>query len=227
MTTRPLPIAAVSFALACLLAAPPARAESTAAETAGSGFAPSADAAGAYGTVGQLALSLGATSGEYLSYKKSGGGWTFQLAPAADYFLFPHISLGGLVAYGHQSGGGGTGTSGISTDTFSIGAARGLRPRHQRPVRHLAARGVEARLPVRGSRVADGHVPADLRALPLPPRAALLCGRRPADRRAPLGSREHPLGPRHRPRRLALGHARGASPFSRSERSERLRRGAR
>jgi hypothetical protein len=121
MTTR-LQIAA---ALACLLAAPLARAEAPAAETASAGFAPTADAAGAFGTVGQLALSLGATSGEYLSYRKSGGGWALQLAPAADYFLFPHISLGGLVAYGHQSGGGGTGTSGVSTDAFSIGARAG------------------------------------------------------------------------------------------------------
>jgi hypothetical protein len=121
MTTR----LHITAALACLLAAPLARAESPTAETANSGFAPTADAAGAFGTVGQLALSLGATSGEYLSYNKSGGGWTFRLAPAADYFLFPHISLGGLVAYGHGSGGGGTGTTGVSSDSFDIGARAG------------------------------------------------------------------------------------------------------
>ena len=121
-TRRSLTVAA----LACLLAAPLARAETTAPETTSTGFAPTADAAGAFGVVGQLALSHGATSAEYLSYVKSGGGgWTLHLEPAADYFLFPHISLGGLVAYGHASGGGGTGTTGVSSDAFSIGARGG------------------------------------------------------------------------------------------------------
>jgi hypothetical protein len=127
MTTR-MHVAAATLALsvATLLAAPPARAESTepAAETSRGGFAPAADAAGAYGDVGQFALSLGATGAEYLAFHKQGH-WTLELAPSADYFLFPHISVGGLVAFGHDSGAGGTGTSGLSSDTFSIGARAG------------------------------------------------------------------------------------------------------
>jgi hypothetical protein len=124
MTTRPSIdiVAAATLALA-LLAGPLARAQSTPpAETASAGFAPSADAAGAFGVVGQLALSIGATGGQYLSFQKHGN-WTLAVAPAADYFLFPHISVGGVVAYGHSSGPGSA--TGLDNNTVSIGARAG------------------------------------------------------------------------------------------------------
>ncbi|HVU52867.1 MAG TPA: hypothetical protein VHL80_19430 [Polyangia bacterium] len=129
MTPRPFarPLAAaVLVAVAVALAAPFARAASSepaAASTSG-GFAPAADAAAAFGVTGQLALSLGATGGGYLSVLKHGD-WSLQLAPSADYFFFPHVSVGGLVAYGHDSGAGGVRTSGVGSDTFSIGARAG------------------------------------------------------------------------------------------------------
>jgi hypothetical protein len=126
MNTRP-PLHAAAFVVATLLAAPLARAEGTepAAETTNAGFAPAADAAGAFGATGQFALSLGATNGEHFLFHKQGAEWTLQLAPSADYFLFPHISVGGVLAYGHDSGNGGMNTPGTSNDTFSIGARAG------------------------------------------------------------------------------------------------------
>jgi hypothetical protein len=129
MTTRPSLHTAATIALAALLAAPLARAESTepAAETTSGGFAPAAtDAASSFGAVGQLALSIGATNGEHFFFHKSGGGgWQLEIAPAADYFFYPHVSVGGIFAYGHDSGGGGAGTSGLGSDSISIGARAG------------------------------------------------------------------------------------------------------
>jgi hypothetical protein len=125
MTTRPPLHLVVAATLAVALAAPLARAQSTPpAETASAGFAPTADAAGAFGVVGQLALSLGATNGPYLTFQKHGD-WTLEVAPAADYFLFPHISVGGVVDYRHDSNVGAPNTSGQAEDTFSIGARAG------------------------------------------------------------------------------------------------------
>jgi len=129
MTTRPgvHMLTAATLALVALLAAPLARAESTepAAETTTGGFAPAGDAAGAFGLTGQFALSLGATADEHFFFHKSAGEWQLQIAPALDYFLIPHVSLGGLFAYGHDSGAGGAGTSGVSSDTIRIGARAG------------------------------------------------------------------------------------------------------
>jgi hypothetical protein len=131
MTTRPslTTATAAAFALAALLAGARARAETTepAAETSNAGFAPAGDAsaAGAFGGPGQLALSLGATADQYLLFHKSGGAWQLRIAPAADYFLFAHISVGALLAYGHGSGGAVPGTNGLGSDTFSIGARAG------------------------------------------------------------------------------------------------------
>jgi hypothetical protein len=87
------------------------------------GFAPTAEAGGGFGAVGELALSLGATADEHLFFHKSGGAWQLQLAPAADYFLAPRVSVGGGVAYGHTSGG--TGTNGAGVDTFRLAARAG------------------------------------------------------------------------------------------------------
>jgi hypothetical protein len=126
-TTPPLVIVtAVLFAVGSLVAAPPARAASAAettapaAETASGGFAPTAEAGGGFGAEGQLALSMGATAGEHFFFHKSGGAWQLHVAPAADYFVIPHLSVGGVVAYDHASGGGGPGTSGVGSDAFML-----------------------------------------------------------------------------------------------------------
>jgi hypothetical protein len=127
MRTRPSARFAASIAVASLLALPrPTRAASTdpAAEAPSGGFAPTVGAGG-FGDAGQIALSLGATADEHFFFHKSGGAWQLQLAPAADYFLFAHVSVGGVVAYEHDSGGGGTGTNGLGRDTFRIGARAG------------------------------------------------------------------------------------------------------
>jgi hypothetical protein len=97
-----------------------------AAETGG-GFAPApasaTDAAGSFGAVGQLVLSLGATADEPFFFHKSGGAWQLQLAPAADYFLAPRLSVGGVLTYGHASGG--AGTNSLGSDTFRLAARAG------------------------------------------------------------------------------------------------------
>jgi opacity protein-like surface antigen len=99
-----------------------ARAEGTG--DAGS-FAPVAETAAAFGAVGQIALSLGATADEHFFFHKSGGNWQLQLAPAADYFLAPHLSVGGAVSYLHATGGAGTGTNASGTDRFGLAARAG------------------------------------------------------------------------------------------------------
>ncbi len=123
MRTRPLSLA-TTLALAALLASPLARAAADSAETSG-GFAPATEAAGGFGAADQLALSLGATADEYFLFHKSGGAWQFQLAPAADYFVVPHVSVGGVVAYAHGSGGAGTGTNGLGSDKLRIAGRAG------------------------------------------------------------------------------------------------------
>jgi hypothetical protein len=128
MRTPPHVIVPLASALALLLAplAGNARAESTepAGETSG-GFAPVAAPGGGFGGVGQLALSLGATADEHFFFHKSGGAWQLQIAPAADYFVIPNLSVGGVVAYQHASSGGGPGTSGLGSDTFELAARVG------------------------------------------------------------------------------------------------------
>jgi hypothetical protein len=89
------------------------------------GFSPTAEAGGGFGAVGQLALSMGPTSGEHFFVHKNGGNWVFQLAPAADYFLAPHVSVGGVVAYTHATGGVGTGANASGSDAFRIVARAG------------------------------------------------------------------------------------------------------
>jgi hypothetical protein len=112
--------AALALALGSSMLAGAARAES---EPASSGFAPAPDAVAGFGAAGQLALSMGSTAGEYFAFHKGGGAWQLALAPAADYFIAPHVSVGGVLAYGHSSGGSGTNSQG--TDTFRIEARAG------------------------------------------------------------------------------------------------------
>jgi hypothetical protein len=119
--------ATAPIALAALLAGTASAAEdsagsSPAAETSSGGFAPAADAGG-FGAAGQLALSLGPTADEHFFFHKNGGAWQLQLAPAADYFIAPHISVGGVVTYAHASGG--PGTNGLGADTFGLAARAG------------------------------------------------------------------------------------------------------
>jgi hypothetical protein len=113
----------VLFGIGCALAAGSvARAEGT--EETGS-FAPAAETAAAFGAVGQLALSLGATADEHFFFHKGGGTWQLQLAPAADYFLAPHLSVGGAVSYYHASGGPGTGVNAAGADKLGLAARAG------------------------------------------------------------------------------------------------------
>jgi opacity protein-like surface antigen len=91
------------------------------AEGETAGFAPVAEPAAGFGGMGQLVLSMGPTTDEHLFFHKDGGGWQLQLAPAADYFLAAHISVGAIVRYGHTSGGGNT----PGSDTFGLTARAG------------------------------------------------------------------------------------------------------
>jgi hypothetical protein len=110
MRIRPTVTAAAPLALALLLAPPLARAAeptAPAAEASSGGFAPAPAAAGGFGAEGQLALSMGATADQpFFFHKTSGGGWQLHVEPAADYFIVPHVSVGGRVVYDHDSGGG-------------------------------------------------------------------------------------------------------------------------
>jgi hypothetical protein len=115
-----LPLALVALAAPRARAEGPAETRAPAAETASGGFAPAAEAAGGFGAEGQFALSLGATGDEHFFFHKSGGAWQLHVAPAADYFVIPHLSVGGVVAYDHASGGGGPGTSGVGSDAFTL-----------------------------------------------------------------------------------------------------------
>jgi hypothetical protein len=96
-----------------------------AARAEDAGFAPAVDAAGGFGTIGQLVLSLGPTTDEHLFFHKGGGHWQLQLAPAADYFITTNVSVGGVVLYGHESGGTGTDTNASGSDVFGLTARAG------------------------------------------------------------------------------------------------------
>ena len=91
----------------------PARAEGEAA-----GFAPTAEAGGGFGAMGQLVLSLGGTADEHFFFHKSGGAWELHVAPSGDYFIAPRFSVGGVLAFDHSNGGGGTNSQG--TDTLRL-----------------------------------------------------------------------------------------------------------
>lgn len=114
MNTPSRSLALVSLTLGLALA-PGGRAH---AQGETGGFAPAAEAGSGFGAQGQIALSLGGTADQYLFFHKDGGAWQLQLAPAADYFLAPRLSVGGVVAYSHASGGGATNDNG--TTTFRI-----------------------------------------------------------------------------------------------------------
>ena len=90
------------------------------------GFAPVTEAAAGFGAVGQLVLSMGPTSDEHLFFHKGGGSWALQLAPAADTFIAPHVSVGGIARYGHDSAGTGTDSFGL---TARAGYAIGIHDR--------------------------------------------------------------------------------------------------
>ncbi len=96
------------------------------AEGEAAGFAPTTEAAAGFGGLGQLVLSMGPTADEHLFFHKGGGSWQLQLAPAADYFIAPHVSVGGIVRYGHASGGTGSDTFGL---TARAGYAVGINDR--------------------------------------------------------------------------------------------------
>jgi hypothetical protein len=122
----PLALLALPLALLALPLARPAHAADAPAESTSAGFAPAAEAGSGFGAQGQLVLSMGATNGEHFFFHKtSNGGWQLAIAPAADYLVLPNFSVGGVVAYGHQSGGGGTGTNGLGADTFALAARAG------------------------------------------------------------------------------------------------------
>jgi hypothetical protein len=112
--------ATLAFASLALAVIPSGRAH---AEGDAAGFAPAAVTGSGFGAQGQIALSMGSTGGEYAFFHKNGGAWQLGVAPAADYFLAPRFSLGGVVAYTHTSGGGGTNDNG--TTTFRIAARAG------------------------------------------------------------------------------------------------------
>lgn len=108
-------------ALFLFSAVPAASAQETSPPAEGGGFATAAGGPG-FGTTGQFVISMGATADEHLFFHKaSGGGWTLHLAPALDYFIVPRVSVGGVLAYTHGSGGG-TNASGSNAITFGARA---------------------------------------------------------------------------------------------------------
>lgn len=77
------------------------------------------------GGTGQWVLTMGAFTGQHFLFHKQGSAWQLQLQPALDYFLTSRFSVGGLIRYGHTSGGAGTGANSNGTNAFSIGARGG------------------------------------------------------------------------------------------------------
>lgn len=97
-----------------------------ATDTTGVGFAspePTTTAAPGLGATGQWVLTMGSGTDEHFFFHKQGSAWQLQLQPALDYFLTPIVSVGGIIRYGHSSGGGGTNASG--TNSFGVGARAG------------------------------------------------------------------------------------------------------
>ena len=86
-------LAAVAFA-----SASPAAAEEAARS---GGFAPTAVAGGGFGGVGQIAIS-----GDLEAHLRSG--WEIRIHPAADYFIIPNVSVGGVAGITYTSGSPGT-----------------------------------------------------------------------------------------------------------------------
>ena len=75
--------------------------------TSGSGMAIAAPApsAGPFGQQGQWAYSI--TSPDefpFILSKTGGGDWNLAFRPAADTFIAPNVSVGGIVAYSHGGG---------------------------------------------------------------------------------------------------------------------------
>jgi len=109
---------------------PPAAAPPPVANSSESG-----DAASAFGHTGQIVLGadlpLGTTSSQvslvHQSYSMSAGsGTTLTLAPSADYFIVPNVSLGGGVAIAYQSFSPGGGGASSSLVVFGLQARAGI-----------------------------------------------------------------------------------------------------
>lgn len=114
---KPISIVAVLF-----LSAPAmARAQEIAPPVVG-GAAPPVAGAG-FGSSGQKVISVGAASDEHLFFHKtSGAGWQAHVAPGLDFFIFSHLSIGGVLAYTHTSG---AGTSTPTSNAIRFGARVG------------------------------------------------------------------------------------------------------
>lgn len=98
--------------------APPAPVAST---SSGGGFAPAPLAGARFGVTGEWVLSVesysaGAATPSFFFAKQSGGGSTFSIRPALDYFLGSSISIGGAVGIGYLGG----------NTTVSLGARAGF-----------------------------------------------------------------------------------------------------
>ncbi len=99
--------------------APPAPVAST--SSSGGGFAPAPLAGARFGVAGEWVLSVesysaGAATPSFFFAKQSGGGSTFSIRPALDYFLGSAISVGGAVGIGYAGG----------NTTVSLGARAGF-----------------------------------------------------------------------------------------------------
>jgi hypothetical protein len=107
---KPVPtFASMALAASALAAAPTsARAQETAGAAPGA-FAPVAAPGGGFGAPGQWVISGGAAAvevnGASASFHTHSGGSGLTLHPAADYFLAPNISVGGVVGFTYDSGG--------------------------------------------------------------------------------------------------------------------------
>jgi hypothetical protein len=89
--------------------APPAPVASTSGSGAGFAPAPAPLAGARFGVTGEWVLSVesynaGAATPSFFFAKQSGGGSSFSLRPALDYFLGSGISVGGAVGIGYSGG---------------------------------------------------------------------------------------------------------------------------
>jgi len=87
--------------------------------------APAAPAVQRFGAQGTLAVSNDANVDFIATTAGGNTSWAFVLAPAADYFVIPNLSVGGQIEYGHShatsSGSDSAGTTSADLNTFAIG----------------------------------------------------------------------------------------------------------
>ena len=119
--------AVAGLVVGCALSMLPARAG---AQTPTPAPAPAGALGQGFGEQGQIVIS-GDASAHFDKF--NGGGWIFEVRPAADYFIMPSVTLGAVVGFGIDSGenkgvlvGGRAGYSFNVTENLSLWGRAGL-----------------------------------------------------------------------------------------------------